>query len=153
MRCILVRVMCFLLISLSVLMSVSCRSHYPDFELLGERESIERIDLLRREGKNDIGVDSFLEIYTLPPEEWDSFLNKLCGLEYDIPFGDGIATEYGSIAIRILYNNGDCEFIGMTNNTYFEANDAIQRSHYFNSDGFRNLFSMYVDKSLLPEWD
>ena len=119
------------------------------FTIRQDRDNIVQVELLK---KNRIQDAEFVVLCDLPQSEWDGFLNKLCGFDYSLPFGDGTGSSFGSMAVRITYSGGEYEIIGVYNNVYYTPQGKKYGRQLFSADDFRGLFEEYVEASLLPEW-
>ena len=126
-----------------------CQDSVAQFPMHQPTDNISKIELL--ENVAPIGEPiEFSVVFEIPKESYDEFIDLLLSMECSKAFGDR-PTEFGVLAIRITYTNGDIEMIGHANNAYFTANRDYYGAYYFYYEDFKELFSHYVDKSLLPD--
>ena len=95
-------------------------------------------------------------LYTLTEDELQPFLEEFL----EIPFlanGPPPGTRYGPLAVRLRYEDGYGDIIGIYANWYISPEDEIMSKSYWyhaqNKSDFYDLFSKYVDSDLLPSLD
>ena len=126
-----------------------CYSRVGSFPLRQSVENMSKIELLMDFTPVGEGTE-FTVLQEISKENHETFINELLGLECRKVFGD-MPTDFGVIAIRITYVDGNIEMIGHGNNAYFTEDRNYYGAYYFQYEDFKELFSHYVDESLLPE--
>lgn len=135
-----------------ILLLCGCEPESVQYPLRQPSESIQTIELLkdmRDISDIDKPVD-FSVLYSVPEAEIMDFIEAFSELRCAKSFGD-CPTEFGVLAIRITYDNGDVEIVGTDNNGYFTATKSKYGTYYFDKEEFYNFFARYVDESTLPD--
>lgn len=126
-----------------------CSDTVVQFPMHQSTENIIKIELLKDIAPISEPIE-FSVLYEIPEESFGEFIDLFSNMPCRKGFLD-CPTEFGVLAIRITYINGDIEMIGHGNNAYFTDDQDYYGTYYFSYDDFRELFSHYVDETLLPE--
>lgn len=113
-----------------------------------QQNEIVRIELL------DTHTYSEESLYVLQDSEIQDFLVQLHSIKFKRYINDP-AHHYGVIAVKIVYQNGYYDILGLAINSYRTPdgkNIATDGWYYIsNQKDLVNLFSQYIDVSLLPD--
>lgn len=94
-----------------------------------------------------------ITLYTLDGSEIPDFLLQLDSMTFRRYVNDP-QTHDGLLAVKITYQNGDYDILGTASNGYYtpEGNEITYHAFYYleNEKMYIDLFSQYVDPSLLP---
>lgn len=133
-----------ILILAQLFMVCSCQELFKEekYELLYGHEEIQEISIVNVLAKNVAEYETILIIY-----DKDAFLDDFEKIMFErFIIGDPTYISSG-YAIRILYKNGDCEFI----NHFAQEKKISGKSHfgrhYCDESEFQALLDKYLEKS------
>ena len=110
-------------------------------------EHISKIELL------DTHTHDEVLLYTLEDSEIAEFINKLDSVVFHRYVNDP-QTHYGAVAVKITYQDGWYDILGMHINRYCTPegkNTAADGWYYLsNKEDFITIFSQYVDEEKVP---
>ena len=126
-----------------------CMVRTYTYELMHDVSKIDKIELLKNDDATKLKDFSFTVLHTLNDDEVERFVEKLSAIDCYKYFNDP-AGNFGELTIRIYYDNGDIEMIGIMNNGYIENGKALDRGPcFFLDEDFYGLFEEYVNPDLL----
>lgn len=136
-------ILCFLLLGCHNTL-YSAQHHQP-------LDQVTKIELLNSENDFDLII-----LYTLTESEIQPFLEKLMTFAFKSN-GPPPETCYGPLAVRLYYENGYSDVIGIDANWYLDPEGNRLGGYYWyhlkDVDDYYTLFSQYVDTDLLPRPD
>ena len=92
-------------------------------------------------------------LYTVQQDELPLVWDAVAGFKYG-RYRSEPATEYGKLAVRIIYHDGYSDIIGMRSSRYLTPNGTMALSDYgfylLDESDFVRLFSQYIDPKNLP---
>lgn len=95
-----------------------------------------------------------IPLYTLEESEIPGFLLQLDSMVFR-RYVNTPQTHDGILAVKITYRNGYCDILGTDSNSYCtpDGDEITHDAFYYlkNEKAFIELFSQYIDPSLLPE--
>lgn len=143
------RILCVIL--LVCLFLCGCEKEICKAQVQQPLENVVSIELLNSEDNKELVV-----LYTLDPSEHDAFLDEFMEISFE-PNGPPPSTDYGPLAVRLTYQDGYCDIIGLNANWYLDSNGEKVGGLYWyrvvDVDDYYTLFSKYVSEDLLPRPD
>lgn len=142
-----------------VLMFSRCTRNYPPklTQPLANVSSIELLDTSQYSIYStelfDIPDNSDIILYKVPSEDFNSFWQQFVLIEFAKVSNDP-STDFGSLSVKITYNDGSIDIIGASINFSRSATGNRIKTGWYcirNYNDYLELFSQYVDDNLLPQ--
>ena len=133
---------------LLIILLSGCTGKTYTYQIKQEIDDIIKVELLRNEDATKLKDFEFTVLYTLNEDEVESFIERLAELNCYKYFNDP-AGHYGSLVIRIYYDNGDTELIGISRTNYIKNGKSSGGSYFFGDEDMHSLFAEYIDPSML----
>lgn len=140
--CLIFVLLIFLLVACREKVYYSAQHHQP-------LDNIVKIELLNTDNQSKP-----LVLYTLDEAEHEAFLSELMSFQFEAN-GTPPKTDYGPLSVRLYYEDGYSDVIGMCSNWYLDPNGEKVGGHYWYSlvetQDYYTLFSHYYENTaLLP---
>lgn len=111
---------------------------------LDEIESISIVEVGEFDHENSL----YFEIPLATVSELEEFAEKLAKLPYKYMFGDPVELVTGDVVIKIVYDNGDFDFIAWNAQRKYQFSESGVQAHYgftlFDKAGFDALMDQYL---------